>query len=69
MVKNVIKELRNECDVTQFQFAKDLQVTRQTIIAIESGRYNPSLELSLKISKYFGKKIEDIFELVEETKK
>ncbi|GMA63078.1 helix-turn-helix transcriptional regulator [Alicyclobacillus fastidiosus] len=65
MVKNIIKELRNEFGITQSQFAKDLQITRQTVIAIENGKYNPSLELSLKISRYFGRRIEDIFELVE----
>ena len=64
MVKNCIRELRNELGVTQIQFAKELKITRQTVIAIELGKYNPSLELALKISKYFGKPVEKIFELV-----
>ncbi|WP_067936697.1 helix-turn-helix transcriptional regulator [Alicyclobacillus kakegawensis] len=66
MVRNIIRELRNELGITQIQFAKDLKITRQTVIAIETGKYNPSLELSLKIARYFGKRVEDIFELVEE---
>lgn len=43
--------------------AKDLQVTRQTIVAIENNHYNPSLELALKIAHYFNLKMEDIFTL------
>jgi putative transcriptional regulator len=43
--------------------AKDLQVTRQTIAAIENNHYNPSLELALKLAKYFNMKAEDIFTL------
>ncbi|AQM49121.1 helix-turn-helix transcriptional regulator [Bacillus anthracis] len=62
-VKNKIKELRVQHEITQVQMAKDLQVTRQTIVAIENHHYNPSLELSLKIAKYFGVKVEEIFTL------
>lgn len=65
MVKNFVRELRNGLDVTQIQFAKDLEITRRTVIAIELGKYNPSLELALKINQYFSKRIEDIFELME----
>ncbi|MDZ3957030.1 helix-turn-helix transcriptional regulator [Bacillus thuringiensis] len=65
MVKNKIKLLRMKKNITQIQIAKDLQVTRQTIIAIENHHYNPSLELSLKISKYFNKPVEEIFFLEE----
>ena len=60
-VKNRIKELRKQNNITQIEMAKAMQVTRQTIVAIENHRYNPSLELSLKIAKYFGMKVEDIF--------
>ncbi|MFF2343374.1 helix-turn-helix transcriptional regulator [Bacillus mycoides] len=62
-VKNKIKELRVQHKITQVQMAKDLQVTRQTIVAIENNHYNPSLELALKIAHYFNLKIEDIFTL------
>ncbi|PEQ54988.1 helix-turn-helix transcriptional regulator [Bacillus cereus] len=62
-VKNKIKELRVQHEITQVQMAKDLQVTRQTIVAIENNHYNPSLELALKIAHYFNLKIEDIFTL------
>lgn len=62
-VKNRIKELRVQHEITQIQMAKDLQVTRQTIVAIENNYYNPSLELALKIAHYFNLKMEDIFTL------
>ncbi|MGE6509477.1 helix-turn-helix transcriptional regulator [Bacillus cereus] len=62
-VQNNIKELRVQHEITQIQMAKDLQVTRQTIVAIENNHYNPSLELALKIAQYFNLKMEDIFTL------
>ncbi|EEM92226.1 MULTISPECIES: helix-turn-helix transcriptional regulator [Bacillus cereus group] len=62
-VQNNIKELRVQHEITQVQMAKDLQVTRQTIVAIENNHYNPSLELALKIAHYFNLKMEDIFTL------
>ncbi|PEW70507.1 MULTISPECIES: helix-turn-helix transcriptional regulator [Bacillus cereus group] len=62
-VKNKIKELRVQHEITQIQMAKDLQVTRQTIVAIENNYYNPSLELALKVAHYFNLKMEDIFTL------
>ncbi|MEB9972502.1 helix-turn-helix transcriptional regulator [Bacillus cereus] len=62
-VKNKIKELRVQHEIKQIQMAKDLQVTRQTIVAIENNHYNPSLELALKIAHYFNLKMEDIFTL------
>ncbi|MEH7459724.1 helix-turn-helix transcriptional regulator [Bacillus sp. JJ1127] len=62
-VKNRIKQLRTQHNITQIQMAKDLQVTRQTIVAIENNHYNPSLELALKLARYFNTRIEDIFTL------
>ena len=62
-VKNKIKELRKQHHITQVEMAKAMQVTRQTIVAIENHHYNPRLELSLKIAKYFGVKVEEIFTL------
>jgi len=48
-------------DLTQEDLAKAIGVTRQTVIAMEKGKYNPSLELAFKIAHYFKVKIEDIF--------
>lgn len=62
ILTNKVKELREKADLTQEQFAKMLGVSRQTIISIEAGRYNPSLLLAFKIAAVFGLLIEDIFE-------
>lgn len=56
-----IQELRKLNKVSQAELADSLGVTRQTIISIEKGRYNASLELAYKIAKFFGKTIEEIF--------
>lgn len=64
-LKNRLRELRKEHGITQEELAKALGVTRQTIIAIEKGKYDPSLKLALKIVKFFGVKVEDVFELEE----
>lgn len=60
-MNNKIKELRKLNKVTQDDLAEAVGVTRQTIISLENGKYNASLQLAYKISRYFGKKIEDIF--------
>jgi putative transcriptional regulator len=60
-MKNRLRELREERGLTQEELAKALGVTRQTIIAIEKGKYDPSLRLAFKIARFFGVKIEDIF--------
>ncbi|MFA7744603.1 helix-turn-helix transcriptional regulator [Salinicoccus roseus] len=65
-VTNRIKEIRKEKGISQVKMAEDLQVTRQTINAIEKHKYNPSLELSLKIIKYFNMPIEAVFTLEED---
>ncbi len=62
---NIIRELRKEQKVTQDDLAMAVGVTRQTIISLENGKYNASLLLAHKISKYFGKSIEDIFNFEE----
>lgn len=65
-VKNRIRRLRFDHDeMTQQQLAQRVGVTRQTIIALESGRYNPSLVLALRIAKAFGEPVEGVFELDE----
>ncbi|WP_457751749.1 helix-turn-helix transcriptional regulator [Thermococcus sp.] len=65
-MKNRLRELREERGLTQEELAKALGVTRQTIIAIERGRYDPSLRLTFKIARFFGRAIEDIFIYEEE---
>lgn len=62
-MKNNIKELRKEKGLRQEDFAKELGVTRQTIIAIENNKYDPTLELAMKISHFFGAAVNDIFYL------
>jgi putative transcriptional regulator len=61
-MKNNIKVLRAEKGMTQEELAEKVNVTRQTIIAIEKNKYVPSLELAYKISLFFNKKIEEIFQ-------
>lgn len=58
-------QLRHDRDVTQESLAEALGVTRQTIIAIEKGRYTPSLCLALKIADYFALPVESIFSFKE----
>lgn len=67
-VLNQIKHMRTARGLTQVQMALDLHITRQTITAIENNKYNPSLELALKLVKYFNVSIDEIFELKEEDK-
>ena len=63
---NIIKELRKEQRISQEELAKAVQVTRQTIISLENGKYNASLLLAHEIAKYFGKTIEEVFIFEEE---
>lgn len=67
-VLNRIKAIRTARGITQVQMAMDLQITRQTITAIENNKYNPSLELALKLVNYFQVSIDEIFELKEAEK-
>ena len=60
-MKNIIKKLRKERGLRQEDLAKELGVSRQTIIAIENNKYDPSLELAIKISIFFDKTVNDIF--------
>jgi putative transcriptional regulator len=62
-MKNKIKVYRAMRDITQEKLAHELGITRQTVISIEKGKWDPSLPLALKIAKYFGVTIEDIFEI------
>ena len=65
-MKTRLQELRKQNTVTQEERALALGVTRQTIISLENGKYNASLQLAFKISRFFGKSIEDIFLFEEE---
>lgn len=60
-MNNRIRELRKQKKVTQDDLAGAVGVTRQTIISLENGRYNASLQLAYKIAKYFEMTIEEIF--------
>lgn len=60
-MKNILRELRAERGWSQADLADRLEVSRQTINAIETGRYDPSLPLAFKISRRFKLKIEDVF--------
>ena len=65
-MNNRIKELRKQKKITQDELAKAVEVTRQTIISLENGKYNASLQLAYKISRYFRTNIEDVFIFEEE---
>lgn len=56
-----IQQLRKANKISQAELADEMGVTRQTIISLEKGRYNASLELAFKIARYFGKTIEEVF--------
>ena len=61
-----IQELRKANKISQAELADEMGVTRQTIISLEKGRYNASLELAFTIARYFGKTIEDVFRVEED---
>ena len=63
---NRIAQLRRERGISQAELAQAVEVTRQTIISLEGGRYNASLALAHTLARYFGRTIEDIFIFEEE---
>lgn len=65
-MKNHIEERRKARGMTQQQLASELGVSRQTIISLENGKYNPSILLAHNIAQLFGAQIEDIFIFEEE---
>ena len=60
-LKTNLDKLRKLKGLTQEEFAKELKVSRQTVSAIENGKYSPSLDLAFEIALYFNKTIEEIF--------
>ena len=60
-LNNIVRDLRMKHSLTQGQLAKKLKVTRQTVLMIEKGNYDPSLSLAIRISIFFKKPIEKIF--------
>ncbi len=60
-MKNKIAELRRTSGLTQQDMADRLSVSRQTVISLENGRYNPSIMLAFRISKLFKRPIEEVF--------
>ena len=61
-VTNSIRAVREAAGLTQAELAKRIGVTRQTLIAIEQGRYSPTLELAFQISRVFGVSLDDVFQ-------
>lgn len=62
-IKNCIARFRAEHSLTQQQLADAIEVTRMTIIALEKGDYNPSLELAFRLARYFNTDIHTLFEV------
>jgi putative transcriptional regulator len=67
-VWNRVKEMRSQRGMTQEDLAERVGVSRQTIISIESGRYNPSIMLAYKLASSFGLHIEELFLCAEQAK-
>ncbi len=67
-MKNNLEELRNQRGLTQQELADQVEVSRQTIISLENGRYNPSILLAFRLAHLFQMKIEDIFFFLPEDK-
>lgn len=66
-MQNLIRSEREARGWTQAVLAERLEVSRQTVVALETGRYDPSLPLAFRISRLFGKPIEDLFLPLERT--
>ena len=65
-MRNRVKELRKQAGLRQEDLAKELGVSRQTIIAIENDKYNPTLELAMKLARRLDLHVDEIFFLEEE---
>ncbi|AII52144.1 helix-turn-helix transcriptional regulator [Hymenobacter sp. APR13] len=64
-MRNKLKVARAQRAITQADLAAALAISRQTVISIEQGRYVPSAVLALKLARYFGQAVEELFELEE----
>ena len=62
-MKNLVRELRSERGLSQAELAKAMRVSRQTINAIETERYTPSLPLGMALARFFGKSVEEVFDV------
>ncbi len=67
-MKNMLRQLRESRGMTQDELATKLDVSRQTVISLEKGHYDPSIKLAFKLARQFNLKIEDIFSDEEEMK-
>ena len=61
ILKNRLEEIRKQREIKQEELAEAMGVPRQTISSLENGRYNPSVILAIKLARYFGMHVEDIF--------
>ena len=68
-MKNRVRDLRTERGLSQADIAAELGVSRQTVIAIESGRYSPSLPLAFRIARFFGSTVDEMFDASEEVRR
>ena len=69
IVKNLVRDQRTQRGLSQAELAEGLGVSRQTVIAIESGRYSPSLPLAFRIAKFFDTTVDEMFDPEEEAGK
>jgi putative transcriptional regulator len=68
-IRNKVRELRAVHEMTQQQLADRIELTRQTVIAIEGDKYSPSLETAFRIANVFGVGLEEVFQYEEQKKK
>jgi putative transcriptional regulator len=61
LVRNEVRNLRTEARLSQQALADAMEVSRQTINSIETGRYTPSLPLALSLARFFGRPVEEVF--------
>ena len=65
-IRNTLRRLRFDAgEMTQQELADRARITRQTVIAIEAGKYAPSLEVAFRLARVFGQRLEDVFSLDE----
>jgi putative transcriptional regulator len=62
-VKNVVRDLRTERGLSQVELASAMGVSRQTVVSIEKGRYLPSLPLAITLARFFGRTVEEVFDI------